>query len=258
MQEVGELPSSSEEVLEQEVMHSLGDPEDASLTSGSHEESPHEDMPDYAKARIGKLQKRHQRDMRRMQQTIDQLSSNMAAQQQPMQPSYSEPSYGQEMPMGDSTIHQAVTMALQHRDREEQKAKDREQLQFVHHQYQKLQDDLDKTSDKYDDFEDVVRANHVPITPAMREAALLLDNPGEVLYKLGKNPDELRRIAKLHPLEQAKEMNRLSFALMGGNNTTQPQARVMGQVKNNPISSRSVNERTSVSDLRARMKAGWK
>ena len=79
-------------------------------------------------------------------------------------------------------------------------------------------------------------------------------------YKLGKNPSELKRISQLHPIDQAKEMSKLSFALMGG--TPKPEMKSqapMGQVKSNPVASHAVTEKTSVSDIRSRMKSGgWK
>lgn len=250
-----------QDALAEEVMDSLGHPEDPSKEEVLEGEPRQEDeLPLYAKEKIGKLQKRHQRDMRRMQERLDLLSSRLEPPQDNQSQSFGN-SYANESTEGlsqDEVITRAVTAALQHKDVQERRAKDAEQTKYVHNQYQRLQDHLDNASDKYDDFDEVVRGHDVPFTPAMREASLLIDNPGDVLYKLGKNRDELNRIAKLHPLEQAKEINRLSFALMGGNNKGQQPQKPLGQIKNNPVSSRAVNENTSISELRERMKQGWK
>jgi len=125
-----------------------------------------------------------------------------------------------------------------------------------------MHDEFDKASEKYDDFDEVVRAEDVPFTPHVRDALLLVENPAEVAYKLGKNKSELERISKLHPLDQAREVNKLSFSLMGGNNgkpsTTKPNP--MGTVRANPANSTgAITDKTPASVIRARMKAGtWK
>jgi hypothetical protein len=134
-------------------------------------------------------------------------------------------------------------------------------MQHVYRQYENLDSDLNKGADKYEDFDDVVRGNDSPFTSAMRDAALMIPNPAEVLYKLGKDKDALRRISQLHPLEQAKEIVKLSHALVagGGNNGGVKGAKTIGQIKNNPISTTSITENTPTSEIRRRMKSGeWK
>jgi len=220
------------------------------------------------KKRLGMQAKKHAREMRQMQ---DQLAQMQAAMTNPNQPNYHAeptnpfPQPGQTPnPGGDQQemIRQAVTYALQAKDQEAQRAKAAEAQQHVQEQYQRLNDELDKGSDKYDDFDDVVRGNRVPFTKNIRDALLLVDNPADVAYKLGKNPSELSRISQLQPVDQAREVNKLSFALMGGNsgkgssNSSNP----MGNPRPNPANSSSaVNSQTPASSIRARMKAGtWK
>jgi len=156
----------------------------------------------------------------------------------------------------DDQIQRAVAAAMRAKDEHESRAKEAEKAAHVHQQYQNLQDHLDATADKYDDFDDVVRGDKVPFTEAMRDASLLLDNPGDVLYKLGKNRPELERIAKLHPLDQAKEMVKLSVALMSGGGKSGSAPRPIGQIKNTPVAPSQVNDNTPASEIRARMKAG--
>jgi hypothetical protein len=144
---------------------------------------------------------------------------------------------------------------------QEQKSKDQEKMQHVHKSYKALEDSLDNGSSKYDDFDDIVKSNDAPYTDAMRDAALLIHNPDDVLYHLGKDKEKLKRISELHPLEQAKEVIKLSMALATGNNGKQSNAshaKPLGQVKNNPVTSNTVNESTSVGELRKRMKEGGK
>lgn len=80
-----------------------------------------------------------------------------------------------------------------------------------------------------------------------------------MLYKLGKNPEELKRIGQLHPLDQAAEMVRLSHALIGGDEKPRLDSHhnALGQVKSNPVTnSASITDKTSPGDIRRRMKAG--
>jgi hypothetical protein len=94
----------------------------------------------------------------------------------------------------------------------------------------------------------------------VRDALLLVENPAEVAYRLGKNKDELHRISKLHPLDQAREVNKLSFSLMGGNNgkaSSPTKSNPLGTIRTNPVNSSSaITDKTPPSAIRARMKAG--
>lgn len=238
-------------------------PEAANETAaGGNGEDPYS-----VKKRLGMQAKKHAREMRQMQEQLAQLQSQMF---NPNQTSYHQepqnpfPSPGQPSAPGDAEedrIRRAVTYALQAKEQEAQKAKQMEQAQHVQKQYQRLNNELDKGSDKYDDFDDVVRGNDVPFTQSIRDALLLVDNPADVAYKLGKNRDELSRISQLHPVDQAREVNKLSFALMGGNsgksasNSTNP----MSSPKPNPTSASGAAGNKTASSIRAQLKAGtWK
>lgn len=208
--------------------------------------------------RLKQMRRAHDREIRELHARMEQMQSQSQPNQ--MQPQYSP----QEAPQGggmDDAIHKAVSYALQQREVEERKARDMQSQQHIAKQYQDLNKHLDTTSDKYDDFDDVVRGD-VPFTAHMRDAALMLPkkgpgSAGEVLYKLGKNPEELSRIAKLHPVDQASELVALSHALISGGENKQSQSRPLGQIKSNPVvNSAGVTEKTPVSDLRDRMKKG--
>ena len=211
------------------------------------------------------VQKRLKQMRRAHDREIRELHARMADMQSQSQPNNMQQQYSpQEAPQGggmDDAIHKAVSYALQQRELEERKAKNMESQQHIAKQYQELNRHLDSTSDKYDDFDDVVRGD-VPFTAHMRDAALMLPkkgpgSAGEVLYKLGKNPEELSRIAKLHPVDQAAELVALSHALISGGEQKQSQSRPLGQIKSNPVvNSAGVTEKTPVSDIRDRMKKG--
>lgn len=71
-------------------------------------------------------------------------------------------------------------------------------------------------SEKYEDFEEVVRDEQVKITPAMRDAIFELDDletQTEIAYFLGKNPKEALRISRLSPIRQVSAIGELKATL---------------------------------------------
>lgn len=212
------------------------------------------------------IQKRLKQQKRAHEREIRELHARMAEMQSQLQPNQAQPQQSPYNAMDnqsgvDDAIHKAVSFALQHRDMEERKAKEAEAQHHIAKQYQDLNRHLDSTSDKYDDFDEVVRGE-APFTAHMRDAALMLPkkgpgSAGEVLYKLGKNPEELSRIAKLPAIDQAAELVALSHALISGGEQKGNQSRPLGQIKSNPVvNSAGITDKTPVSDIRARMKQG--
>lgn len=260
--------SSQDKELATEVMDSLGEPREAASELNNSDETNREEAHDplYVQKRLKQQKRAHDRELRELNARIEDLQSS---QNQPNNHQQEASHYEDGIPAGsvEEHIHKAVSYALGAKEREERKAKDAQSAAHVQKQYQELHKHLDKLSDKYDDFDDVVRGQDTPFTPHMRDAALFLDldhkNPGsagEVLYQLAKNPEELRRISQLHPLEQAREMVKLSKALIGGGESKAQQTRPLGQVKNTPVTnSHVVNEKTPIGSIRERMKSGnWK
>lgn len=237
--------------------------EQSAMESGEREAS---DDPYRIKKRLGQQAKKHEREMRSMKEQMAMMQSRLEhdnANHQYSNDVNPYPSPGQPNPPGmseEEKIHRAVRYALGAKEHEEKQAKDAERHAHVQKQYHRLNDEFDSASDKYDDFDEVVRGDDMPFTPHVRDALLLVENPAEVAYRLGKNRPELERISKLHPLDQAREVNKLSFSLMGGNSTKSPMAaksNPLGAVKANPAnSSGAINDKTPASVIRARMKAG--
>lgn len=263
--------------LAEEVSGDDEDVENGGVGPGDAEEQGNpEETQDYAgqddplsvKKRLAMQGKKHARELRQLHERISHMQASQgsdSANPPTYQPD-SYPSAGQPSSPGmseEERIHKAVRFALGAKDAEERQAKDAERQAHVHKQYQRLNDEFDNASEKYEDFDDVVRGDDIPFTPHVRDALLLVENPADVAYKLGKNKSELERISKLHPLDQAREVNKLSFSLMGGQNgkTSNPtKANPLGSVRANPAhSSRAVTGKTPPSEIRARMKAGtWK
>lgn len=220
--------------------------------------------------RIHAQAKKHRREMQQLHERIahmqEQFGGDSANPQQSAYNSnpYSSPGQPNQPAMSEEEkIQKAVRFALGAKEHEEQQAKIAQHHTHVTKQYQRLNNEFDRASDKYDDFDDVVRGDDIPFTPHVRDALLLVENPAEVAYRLGKNRSELERISQLHPLDQAREVNKLSFSLMGGKDSkssTPTKANPLGTVRQNPAhSSTAVTDKTPPSAIRARMKAGtWK
>lgn len=262
------LPNQDQEGLGGDVMESVGEQngsgEDASSESQGSEGSENVNDPLYVQKRLKQQKRAHDREIREMQARMAEMHSRQT--QNPDQNQSNQ--YGNQA-MSDPVneqIHRAVSYALQHKEMEERKAKEAEQAAHIERKYQGFHKHLDNISDKYDDFEDVVRGNDTPFTTHIRDAALFLPksgpgSAGEVLYKLGKNPEELTRISKLHPYDQASEVVALSHALISGGDRKGTDApKILGHVKNSPASnSHAVNEKTPIGNIRERMKSGsWK
>lgn len=219
--------------------------------------------------RIHAQAKKHSREMRQLQDQLMRMQSQIDGDSAVPQNSYDTnpyPSPGQPSPPGmteEEKIQKAVRFALGAKEHEERQAKEAQHQAHIHKQYQRLNDEFDRATEKYDDFDDVVRGDDVPFTRHVRDALLLVENPAEVAYRLGKNKSELERISRLHPIDQAKEVNKLSFSLMGGAGSkaqTPNRPNPLGQVKVNPAhSSSATTDKTPISSIRSRMKAGtWK
>ncbi len=243
----------------------VGDAEEQGVPGLAEEGSQDQDDPAWVKKRLGMQAKKHQREMRQVHDRLSQMQSMLEgsdnAQSPPNHNSYSSPGQPNPQTMSEEDkIQHAVRLALGMKDHEEKKAKEAEHQTHVHKQYQRLNDEFDRASDKYDDFDDVVRGDDIPFSPHVRDALLLVENPADVAYKLGKNRAELERISKLHPLDQAREVNKLSFSLMGGHSGKQPssnKANPLGSIRTNPTGHNgAVTDKTSPSVIRARMKAG--
>lgn len=80
------------------------------------------------------------------------------------------------------------------------------------------------------DWDEVVRNPSLPITQEMMEASMG-DKMGEILYHLGKNPSEAARIARMSPLQQAREIGRIEsrIGIKTTTNAPNPPPRIAGR-----------------------------
>jgi hypothetical protein len=66
---------------------------------------------------------------------------------------------------------------------------------------------------KHDDFKEVVNQPNLAINDTMIEAMMDADNPDEIAYHLGKNPDEAIRISSLSAAAAGREIGKLDVTL---------------------------------------------
>lgn len=259
------LSAQQQDNIEAGVMASLGEPsaamdqENDTVDASEGGENATDSLS--IQKRLKRQKRVHEREIRDLHARIGELQSRLPDNQNTSMNRANDFDESQGI---DEQIHKAVSYALKQKEMQERAAKDAESREHVNRKYQELVNHLDGMNDKYDDFHETVQSDHQPFTGNMRDTALFLPHTGpgsagEVLYKLGKNPSELKRIAALHPLDQAREMVKLSNALISGgaSDSKSSQSRPIGNIKSNPVTnSKGINENTTPSEIRARMKAG--
>lgn len=78
---------------------------------------------------------------------------------------------------------------------------------------QKVRDLITEGNNRHADFEEVALSDKLPMPPQMVHALTECDEPSEVAYWLGKNPDEARRIASLPATKIARELAKVEAKL---------------------------------------------
>jgi hypothetical protein len=259
-----EMSGEEKAGLSDDVNESLGLSEDAEEEASNESNEPNE-LPSYAKKKLGMQEKRHKKELRRMQQQLDEVHSKIGSFQNQTPPEQQMNGYSPDNNQHNDPVYAAVSRAMQMQKEQEQKAKQAEQMQHLNKQYRALDDHLDNESDKYDDFHDVVKSDDAPYTGVMRDMSVILHgipgiNAAEVLYKLGKDRDKLHELSKKTPVEQSREVLKLAIALMNGGNksSSSSSSKQLGSIKNSPMNTTHLNENTSISDLRKKMLDGGK
>ncbi len=258
-----EMSGEEKSFLGEKVDENLGLSDDKVENTESNESNESNELPEYAKKKLGMQEKRHKKEIKRLQQQLEEVQSRMG--------SYQEPRYPEQQLQGNSSnvqhedpIYAAVARALQLQKEQEQKAKQAEEIKHLNKQYKAWKNHLDNESDKYEDFDEVVNSDDSPYTGVMRDMSVILHgipgiNSAEVLYRLGKDKDKLKELSKKSAVEQSREVLKLAIALSnGGNKSNSSVSKTLGSIKNSPLNNTYVSENTSVGDLRKRMRENGK
>jgi len=174
--------------------------------------------------RPGKLERELERvkaQNDQLMQFVSQFQQNQGngAQQQQAQQPQEQPKPKYEDFNSDDEYFEALAdwkadqKLNQYRQETERQRREREQREAQQTRQQKLTERLEQGRDKYDDFDEVVYDESVPITDTMAEAIAESDVGDEVAYYLGSHPKEAARIAKLSPVAAGREMGRLESKL---------------------------------------------
>lgn len=251
-----ESPVSENVDLSDDVNASLG------LNGKSEEPEVNEgnELPEFAKKKLGMQEKRHKKQLRQMQQRLEEMQNRMSSHQEVNNYSRQNDNFDQPQgQFGNDQIYQAVAKAMQLQEEQKKKAENERRMQNIHKHYKEFQNNLDNFS-KYDDFDEVINDSDAPYTNTMRDTALIIPNAAETLYHLGKDRAKLEKIASLDPIDQAKEVIKMSIALLGGpqKSSSEGNARPLGSIKNNPVNNTGISEGTSIGDIRRRMREGNK
>jgi len=124
---------------------------------------------------------------------------------------YDEAVYQQKMAEWvQSNIDQKVEQRLSAKEKAAQEA---QQLESQQKQIQSFGKKAESFAEKAADYYDIAHNPYLDVSESMRDALIAADNGPEVLYHLGKNPQEASRIFHLPPHVQALEIGRLDARL---------------------------------------------
>lgn len=201
------------------------------------EKQENEEAPEYWKRNFRKLERKIKRENRDLS---NQLSSAVNELNQ-YREFFSQVAQGQsqqEEVQQPADLESAVKNVLHQAERERQQQLHSQSIaQASQRLQQDFQSELEKASERYDDFEDVMEQSVPHFTKPIANVAQLLPNAGDVLYSLGKNKAELQRITKLSDIEQAKEIFNYAVKLAQGKSpkiSNAPAPLSNSQVKNKP------------------------
>lgn len=202
--------------------------------SSSQEPTPNEsgqstedELPEFAKRRLGREQKKHERELARVRAELEEVRArNQAAPIQPQwnappQNGYQDPITGKFIdittPEGQAIYSYQQEMS-QHLNAQEKMQQERAQKEIEAKRYAHFEDSFENAKDKYADFESVVKTSGMNGSIA-RELADFPD-PGELGYYLASNPREVERLQKLPAYEMKRELVRHMADMVSKNNIT--------------------------------------
>jgi len=114
---------------------------------------------------------------------------------------------------------------------------------------------LEVAKPKYEDFEEVVQDLDLPSIPEIAELSNTVDNTGDVIYELGKNPSKLVDILTLHGrnpklAERAMKMLSDSISRNDAAQNLEPAEEPLKQFKRSTMTNNNDINSMSISDLR--------
>lgn len=204
--------------------------------SSSQEVAPTEggegELPEFAKRRLGKEQKKYERELGRIKAELEQERARNNAPQAPQYSpqaagGYQDPLTGKYIDTNTAegqAIFNYQQELSQHLNAQEKRDQERQQKDVDAKLFAHFQDSFEDAKDKYSDFEKVVTSSGM--RPSLGQELAYFPDPGELAYYLSSNPREIERLQKLPAYEMKRELVRHMAEMVSKNNITRAPAPV--------------------------------
>lgn len=199
--------------------------------STSQEAAPNEsgdgELPEFAKRRLGKEQKRFERETARLRAELQEArNQNRTPPPQPQYGAqspagYQDPLTGRYIdtstPDGQAIFNYQQELS-QHLNAQEKAQQERNQKDIDTKRFEHFQDSFEDAKERHSDFEKVITASGM--NGAIASELSDFPDPGELGYYLASNPREVERLQKLPAYEMKRELVRHMADMVSKNNIT--------------------------------------
>jgi hypothetical protein len=217
--------SEETQVVQEEVVQPQATEENVATTEQSEAETPSEEQAEskvFTQEEVDKIvQKRLSKLERKLErQQIEQETRAKVQQEQQVQapvdiPKPKESDFEVYSDYLEALSDWKVDVKLRQREIEQETRAQRESQKSAQEREAARQQELiEKGEEKYDDFEEVIKADRNEYSRAAYLAMLESDISADLLYHLASNPEEGKRIAALPAFAQAKEIGKLEDKLL--------------------------------------------
>lgn len=199
-----ETPAPAEEIAES-----------APAESGDSPAEQEKERQNGVQKRINELTRQREEERRRAEYWA-QVAQERAAAQQPQTPNITT---NTQLSVDNFNTYEEFMQALAQQEAmkivERQRQIEAQQVkqQELAVQRQRFQSQQAEAIAKYADFEEVVNNPSIPVTPAMVDGIMDSDMSGDVMYYLGKHPDEARKMAGMTPTAVLREIGKIEAKL---------------------------------------------
>lgn len=219
-----ETPSESITIPEPSVSETHNEPTTAEVSGETHEG----ELPEFAKRRLGKEQKKYERELGRLRAELDAERARQSAPQPQSAPYlgqgnslYLDPLTGKHVdvstPEGQQLLRDRQEIS-QHLTAQESVQQERQRKEVQDKLSAHFQDSCEDANEKYPDFDRVMKSSG--INPAIAWELATFPDPGELGYYIASNPREVERLQRLPAYEMKREIARHMADMVKKNNIT--------------------------------------
>ena len=214
--DLGSQPSVEEENIKNNDLRENEENIDSSSPEASAEgvadQEKSGELPEDFKGRLAREKRKNEKDTSLLRNQVNQLSQTVQA----LLNIHNAPPQSQDSSAisseGDDEVSKKVQSELK---KIIVKANEEKTAQEINSRVSKVYKDMDTAYEKYPDFDEIRSDPNLFFPkPLLDLVALSTKNPIDVIYRLGKNQDELNRIANLHPALQSGEIAQISAEIL--------------------------------------------